>query len=122
MRLGDLDELKKALDEQMNFDENCRDSIFEIIDNAPTVEQETKLVANVTFNKEQLEEIVEKAKANILAQIERPQGEWVVEKNPFGDILHCSICGAKPRRSEYGYYLKDNFCHDCGADMRGKKE
>lgn len=31
-------ELKKALDEQMNFDENCRDSVFGIIDNAPTIE------------------------------------------------------------------------------------
>lgn len=38
MRLGDLDALKKSLDEQMNFDENCRDSVFDIIDNAPTVE------------------------------------------------------------------------------------
>ncbi len=37
MRLGDLDALKKALDEQMNFDENCRDSVFNIIDNSPTV-------------------------------------------------------------------------------------
>ena len=37
---GDLisrDALKKALDEQMNFEENCRDSVFDIIDNAPTI-------------------------------------------------------------------------------------
>lgn len=31
--------LKKALEEQMNFDENCRDSVFDIIDNAPTVDR-----------------------------------------------------------------------------------
>ena len=48
----------------------------------------------------------------------RPQGEWVVEKTKFGDILHCSICGARPRRSEYGYDLHDKFCNECGADMR----
>ena len=38
---GDLisrEALKQALDEQMNnFEENCRDSVFDIIDNAPTV-------------------------------------------------------------------------------------
>ena len=62
--------------------------VHQIIDNAPTVEPE------------------------------RPQGKWIVEKNRFGDILHCSICGARPRRSEYGYDLHDNFCNDCGADMR----
>lgn len=38
MRLIDADALKKTLDEQMNFEENCRDSVFGIIDNAPTVE------------------------------------------------------------------------------------
>lgn len=37
MRLGDLDALKETLDEQMNFEENCRDSVFDIIDNAPTI-------------------------------------------------------------------------------------
>lgn len=37
MRLIDADTLKKALDEQMNFEENCRDSVFDIIDNAPTI-------------------------------------------------------------------------------------
>ena len=51
--------------------------------------------------------------------LERSQGEWIVDKsNRFGDRLNCSICGARPRRSEYGYDLHDNFCHNCGADMR----
>jgi len=52
----------------------------------------------------------------------RPKGKWVVEKNQFGDILHCSICGARPRRSEYGYDLHDKFCNECGADMRKVEE
>ena len=38
MRLIDADALKKSLDEQMHFEENCRDSVFDIIDNAPTVD------------------------------------------------------------------------------------
>lgn len=51
--------------------------------------------------------------------MERPQGEWVVKRlqNGFDDV-YCPFCNARPTRSEYGYYLKDNFCHECGADMR----
>lgn len=37
MRPIEADALKKALDEQMNFEENCRDSVFGIIDKAPTI-------------------------------------------------------------------------------------
>lgn len=55
-------------------------------------------------------------------QKERLQGEWIVEKNQFGDILHCSICGARPRRSEYGYDLHDKFCNECGTEMKGGAE
>lgn len=54
--------------------------------------------------------------------VERPQGEWIEEKLSCGNILRCSECGTRPRRSEYGYDLRDNFCHNCGADMRGGRE
>lgn len=57
-------------------------------------------------------------KVGDLLEFNKPKGEWIVEKNQFGDILHCSICGARPRRSEYGYDLHDKFCNECGADMR----
>jgi len=40
IRLIDADELKKALNIQMNLEDNCRDSVFEIIDNFPTVTPE----------------------------------------------------------------------------------
>lgn len=58
----------------------------------------------------------------LLPYEEKPQGVWIVEKNQFGDILHCSICGARPRRSEYGYDLHDKFCNGCGAEMKGGAE
>ena len=58
MRLIDADELKKELDEQMNFEENCRDSVFDIIDDAPTVA-----------------EVFKTGSATGLRLIERPQGE-----------------------------------------------
>lgn len=52
-----------------------------IVNRAQTVEPEKIAVANVTFDKEQLEEIVEKAKDEVLAVAldanERPQGEWI---------------------------------------------
>lgn len=54
---------------------------------------------------------------------ERPQGEWIVQRlqNGFDDV-YCPYCKARPRRSDYGYYLKDNFCYKCGADLRVKNE
>ena len=57
--------------------------------------------------------------ANSVPYEERPQGKWVVQRlqNWFDDV-YCPFCNARPTRSEYGYYLKDNFCHECGADMR----
>ena len=79
------------------------------IDNAPTVEPETKVVVNVTFNKEQMEELVEKAKADILAQIERPQGEWIEGTQGY----YCSECETIDR-----FYFEHNFCPNCGASMK----
>ena len=62
---------------------------------------------------------------NIIPPVEpeRPQGKWVVKRlhNGFEDV-YCPYCNARPTRSEYGYYLKDNFCHECGADMKGGAE
>jgi len=110
------------------------EEVIDIIDNAPTVEPETKVVANVTFDKEQMEELVEKAKADILAQIERPIGKWKVfmvgrEGEKIINITyHCSECGRSivyiPNSvdpDETTFLAKYPFCH-CGADMRGGAE
>ena len=64
MRTIDADKLKKALIEQMNFDENCRDSVFDIIDKAPTVEY--------TFEEAFQKTICEQK----LYCPNRPQGKW----------------------------------------------
>lgn len=102
MRLGDLDSLKETLDEQMNFEENCRDSIFEIIDNAPTVDTD---------------EIYKKGyHAGFFAthgEPERPQGEWNYIQ---AGMAVCPFCGASPHK-DY-----KNFCPNCGAKMNSKKE
>lgn len=95
----------------------------EDINNAPTVEPETKLVANVTFDKEQMEELVEKAKADILAQIERPQGEWINHRTIMHDgEYYCSNCDEVAEWLEGGSQFLSKYCPNCGAKMRGGAE
>ena len=86
--------------------------------NAPTVEPTFKPIAEVKFDKEQLQEIVDKARAEVLASVERPQGEWIFDRkftefgNPYG-TYRCSVCGGHSSN-------KYSFCKDCGARMKPK--
>lgn len=72
----------------------------------------------IKIDKEQMQELVDKAKAEILASIERPQSEWV--GNAF-DEHHCKRCGHpalwEEEPDDY-YEVQSNFCPNCGADMR----
>ena len=103
---------------------------YNYIDIAPTVEPEKKLFAEIHFDEEQLQEIVDQAKAEVLASIERPQGKWIKEDDEhLKGWYRCSECG---RRVEdltddvvihagcEDYTIADiyPYCH-CGADMRG---
>lgn len=47
-----------------------RKAICEVIDDEPTVEPEKVYLAKVSFDKEQLQEIVDKAKAEVLSRVE----------------------------------------------------
>lgn len=103
MRLIDADELKKHIQANAKIYADAKFPLDLIIDNAPTVELETKLVANVTFNKEEVEELVEKAKADVLAQIERPQGEWIpIKMRPGTDEEY-------EKFSQYGDCPREDF-------------
>ena len=58
------------------------------------------------------------------AQVRR-RGEWVfvIESvRPYKTEIEerCSLCGRYVRR--YGTQPQDNFCPNCGADMRGETE
>lgn len=141
MRLGDLDALKEdfkaRLEKAKNWKENAInrgddeiviratatiDFICEVImtiDNAPTVEPTFKPIAEVKFDKEQLQEIVDKAKAEVLASIEITQGEW--EEGNHGDYerpdfyFQCSVC--KEETDD-----ETPYCPYCGAKMKGGAE
>lgn len=92
--------------------------VTNIIDNAPTVEPKTKLVANVTFDKEQMEELVEKAKADILEQIKRPHGKW--GKWRISEV-QCPNCFKF--FETYCYSAEElNKCPNCGSEMKGGAE
>ena len=124
MRLGDLDDLKKAFALLMWKEHNPYDTVkvcdvvnqtLDFIDNAPTVEAFTKDEYEGAY----LRGFVDSAKAN-----KRPQGKWIEvgDNQPYSkDKLYgCSKCGFG------GYLLSDtknvNFCSNCGADMRGETE
>jgi len=75
--------LKKAIAEYKYC--GFYDKLIELIDNAPSVEPEKVLVANVTFDENKLKEIVqteviEKIKSGeLVIKDERPQGEPVIK-------------------------------------------
>lgn len=135
MRLIDADVLKKHKFFSANnpnatrvYDETTiaykrgwNDAIDEIIDNAPTVEERPQVVIfseNMTAEEKQkliaeFKAVMDNAKFTI--EPERPQGEWI-DICTLPIIRKCSICGNEIG-NEMGFY--NNFCPNCGAEMRG---
>lgn len=99
------------------FEEEREAQIIATVNTYVQVDKD-ELIKALNYDRGQYQKGYEDAKR----QYERPHGEWIVEKSAFGDRLNCSLCGARPMRSAYGYDLHDNFCHECGADMRIKGE
>lgn len=87
------------------------DKLIEVIDNAPTAPQINILCENadekaIADMKEELQKVIDDI---------RPQGKWI-DICTLPIIRECSICGNKIG-NEMGIY--NNFCPNCGADMRG---
>ena len=84
--------------------------VFELIDNAPTVEPEITEQDIKDAIRYGFVEGYEMAQA----KYQRPQGEWIdcgaYYKCPFCENLVLTVDG------------KPKFCDECGADMRGKEE
>ena len=50
--------------------------------------------------------------------LERPQGEWIID----GHHIRCNKCNEYICNADReGNKIPDNFCPNCGADMRGEE-
>lgn len=110
-RLIDVDKLKKAFENLASDDYNepiwYQQTVFETIDNAPTVEY--------SFEKAFQKTVCEQR----LYCPERPKGKWLV--NPHSMVMKCMNCGHEENAKDVGIVDKDkHFCYWCGADMRGE--
>lgn len=96
-----------------------------VIDNADTVEPEKILVANVTFDKDELnrlidERVIEPIKNGelVIKTEKRTEGEWIKSgKTTF----FCSKCGREINTKPFTRPDNYPFCH-CGAEMKGGME
>lgn len=91
----------------------------DLIDNAPTVEPEKVLIANVTFDEEKLkeltDEIVERIKSGeIVLQDERPK----CDKDEY-NCFHCKYA-SKPAYEEPCNKCKHSYDNKFEWDMRGE--
>ena len=78
--------------------------IYDVIDNAPTVE--------ITDYDTGYQDGLEDGLNDI-----RPQGEWI-KHSTYKDVLICSKCNHGSNQ----VYDTFNFCPNCGADMRGEEK
>lgn len=93
------------------------------------VEPEKIYLAKITFDKEQLQEIVDKAKEELLASIERPDGKWIITAEDSEGIhrIQCPFCRYE-KGSDFIDYITvtfENFppfCESCGAELKGGTE
>lgn len=100
--------------------------VLDVIKDAPTVEPEKVVVANVTFDKDELDQIVRDRviepfkNGELVIKDERPHGKWEEDWQEDLDFMSrkgwkCPFC---KWRTTYG---ESNFCMNCGADLRGGK-
>ena len=117
MRLIDANELKKALNTE--FEDHLLYFPFafkDLIDNTPTIKRPRLIINDISDEDiKKFTFIWQRATSKgILLEADRPHGKWVSNHSPFSFMncgRSCSICGKTVEFSE-------NFCPNCGADMR----
>ena len=95
---------------------------FKLVPNVDPItyeEIDEHCIANISFDREQLQEIVEERVIKpikngelVVKKEERPHGEWIKTPELFRDRI-CSHC-----RKQIPYEQIGKFCIECGADMR----
>lgn len=113
MRLIDADALKEVFKEVYPLATNeigcvVNKGIYEIIDNAPTVDTTFKEVVAYECGQKSVEE--------------RPKGKWIIFKTNRL-VMQCPECTAFLSRTRTDIFKDEignmNFCPNCGADMKG---
>lgn len=69
---------------------------------------------------DKVEEVILSAQA-----VERPKGRWnIVEFNSNSRtvVIECPECSAVFEVDSFSFGLNYNFCHNCGADLRGEDD
>ena len=109
MRLGDLDDLKNALEVTQYNDIDDLTRTERLIDNAPTVEAKTTADCIIAYGDgyETARRLSERPQGEWL----KAQGEWVTDTT-YKICFECSECKA---HLEFPF----NFCPVCGAKMKG---
>jgi len=118
-------ELRKAFKESGYFTGPQLHWVRLVIDLAPTVVTNAILEAYLKITDQEFEHsngfwIMTPKGKKIYFEKKRPQGEWIItgkEQGALGiiyKIRKCSECGW-----EHSLVIPDNYCPNCGADMRG---
>ena len=67
----------------------------------------------------------DRAVINGIPYKEREKGEWINPEpyfNGHGIMKTCNKCGFILATHKVDKWIEDNFCPNCGADMRGKAD
>lgn len=82
----------------------------------PPAQPKQMCVAEIKIDEEKFKKLVDNAAIRIFEQVKPKKGRWKLLKN--GDAI-CSECGYT-QKNAWDIDNWDNFCHHCGADMRGE--
>lgn len=81
----------------------------------PPAQSKQMCVAEIKIDEETFKKLVDNAVVRIFEQTGLKKGHWKLLKN--GDAI-CSECGYT-QKNAWDIDNWDNYCHHCGADMRG---
>jgi hypothetical protein len=107
MRLGDLDDLKEKVALMWGDNNHITESMYEIIDNAPTVD--LKDIYQEGYYNGHLEGYTKAINE------ERPQGEWLDYSEEYG-YIECPFCRQATTCESNIDELQ--YCWNCGAHLQ----